>query len=66
MTDLAAKPCARPCSECSGSLHHWLEPEHFVAVSDIPLEHGCVDVDDMVALERCKHCPALRIHEASL
>ena len=45
-------------------LHHWLEPEHFVRVSDIPHPgRREITVDDMIALELCKHCPAVRLHE---
>lgn len=44
-------------------LHHWLEPEHFVRVSDVPHHRGDLSIDAMVALEQCKHCPAVRLHE---
>ena len=44
-TELAAKPCVRPCVDCADGLHHWLP--------------DC-DEDNGQPLMKCKHCEAAR------
>lgn len=64
-TVYAEEKCRR-CSECPDVDHHWLEPENFIR-QGVPRDD--VDEDDVLVLQRCKHCPEVRafeMHESDL
>lgn len=52
--------CPRPCSECKGARHHWLEPEQFVPMHMADGMMDLLDPEQTIIVERCKHCPELR------